>query len=121
MSGRLLVKRRYPRRMYRRPIGILIGGVYSLFPGEEVGEGGLSLIAPAKVGDSQGVVVTFALEGELHVMKGEVRYQAVKGPGQVVMGIAFQNIAFKYKKMIRRYIGAKTEEELALELRSKSM
>ena len=93
----------------------MIDGNYQVAKGEEVGEGGLSLIADKTLPQGKLVLVTFALEDELHVIRGEVRYQQQKNPAEFLLGIAFQNISFKYKKLIRRYIGAKTEQELDLE------
>jgi hypothetical protein len=119
MGGKLLTKRRFPRRRYKQPVGILLQGRYTLAPGEEVGEGGLSLFAPSKAPDGHYVVVTFALEGDLHIMKGEIRYQVQQKDGTYLYGIAFQDIDFKYKKLIRRYIGAKTEDELLPSLKAK--
>ena len=114
MSGKLLAKRRFPRRRFRRPIGVLVDGIYKIGKGEEVGEGGLSVTFDSAFNVGKNLLVTFALEDELHVMRGEVRYSSPQG-NEFVLGIAFRNIGFKYKKLIRRYIGAKTEQELALE------
>ncbi|MEQ1878559.1 MAG: PilZ domain-containing protein [Bdellovibrionia bacterium] len=111
MSGRVLAKRRFPRRRFRRPIGVLFDGVYSIGRGEEIGEGGLSIAFNEAFKEGKNLLVTFALEDELHVMRGEVRYAKTQGQ-EFILGIAFQNISFKFKKLIRRYIGAKSEQEL---------
>lgn len=120
MSGNLLVKRRFPRRRFRRPIGILLDGHYHINRGEEVGEGGLSVISQFDLPEGKNVIVTFALEDELHIMRGEVRSKKAATNSEYVLGIAFLNIGFQYKKLIRRYIGAKTEQELDMERRERS-
>lgn len=119
MSGRLLQKRRFPRRRFRRPIGILLDGNYHIVAGEEIGEGGLSLLHATDVLQGKNLIVTFALEDEIHVMRGEIRYGLQRAGKGFLLGIAFPNISFKYKKLIRRYIGAKTELELAEERRER--
>jgi hypothetical protein len=114
MSGRVIRKRRFPRRRFRRPIGFLLDGKYQIVTGEEIGEGGISLFTSNPVRDGKPILLTFALEGDLHIMRGVVRYSNTVSDGSV-LGIAFDHISFKFKKLIRRYIGAKTEEEMNYE------
>lgn len=109
----LIKKRRFPRRRFRRPVGLLISGNYMMASAEEIGEGGISLNSPMDVTEGQQILVTFIIPGgEPAVVRGEVRFHALRaGQNSFRIGIQFMTIGFKQKKKLRDYIAAKTEDE----------
>jgi len=105
-------KRKFPRRGYRKPVGLLYRGKFWLGLGEEIGEGGLGVISNEPVNVEDQVVVTLVVPGgEMAVVRSIVRYCAKRGENQFEFGLQFVNFNFRFKKTIRDYIAAKSEAE----------
>jgi PilZ domain len=106
-------KRRYPRRGFRKPIGILYQGHFWLCLGEEVGEGGIGINSARTLPENALVIITFFVPGaEIAVIRCRIRYHtAAKIEGQTRLGLQFLDAGFELKKKIRDYIAAKSEAE----------
>jgi hypothetical protein len=106
-------KRRYPRRLYKKPVGILYQGRFWQATGEEIGEGGIGILSPENIPEGAQVILSlFVPGGEMAVVRSTVRHNVKANTGdQVPLGLQFVDFAFKYKKKIRDYIAAKTEAE----------
>ncbi len=116
----LHVKRKYPRRRYRRPVGIMYQGQFWLVRGEEIGEGGLLIKSTREIPESAVVLVTlFVPGGEIAIIRCEVRYiLSGRTASEYRIGLQFINFSFKHKKKIRDYIAAKSEAEAELDRES---
>jgi hypothetical protein len=116
---KMISKRRSPRRLFERRVGLLHRGVYCVVDAIEIGEGGMMvrLVNDVKVDDE--VVVTFAIPGKkLMSISGAVRYVIELGSGKA-FGLQFKELEIPYKRIIRRYVAAKSEEEASSEKRRK--
>lgn len=58
------------------------------------------------------VVVSFMVPGrDFVVCRASVQYDMKDHAGKVLQGLRFINISFEYRRMLRDFISAKTEEE----------
>jgi hypothetical protein len=117
-----LKKRKYPRRRYVKPLGLLVHGHYSMARSEEIGEGGLLLSSPQTVKVGETVILSIILPlNEIAIAKSTVRYVKKTKSDEMdtypfQIGIQFDALPFRFKKKVRDYIAAKSEEEAMTEL-----
>lgn len=106
------VRRRFPRRHFRRGVGILLGGKYFLGNGSEIGEGGMSFCSEKALKVGALVVLSFQIpDGEFVSVRAEVRNQDKMNDGGLEYGCAFENIAFERKREIRNFVTNRPETE----------
>lgn len=108
-----MTKRRYPRRDFRRQIGVLVEGAYFLAQGLEVGEGGIAIHVDEKALQKLAVgkcaVLTFKMPGGHFIsVRAEVRNDVPVGGAQAV-GCSFHNLAFEARREIRSFVSARSE------------
>ena len=98
------VKRKYPRRRFENEVGILFNGKYILCGGGELGEGGLSFYssAPMKIGSK--VLVTFQVDHKYFMTEKAVVRSQVKQDYGSLFGVAFLNVTFENKRIIRTFV-----------------
>jgi hypothetical protein len=101
--------RRFPRRRFSAPAGLLVQGHYSIVMSGEVGEGGMLIKnADRNIPLKTGVVLNFyiPLKGFVSVM-GEKAYDNDYGTG-----FRFLDLSFESKRLIRDFIALKTANEV---------
>jgi hypothetical protein len=114
MPNTWVTRRKSPRRAFRRPIGALLHGEYSVTQARQLGEGGMLLQWEHSLKVGEQFVVTFILTDMTYVVvRAEVRYSAPsKHPGQPPFyGCQFINLPFEKKRAIRQYVADKSERE----------
>ncbi len=107
------VRRRFPRRNFRRGVGILAGGRYFLGTGSEIGEGGISFKSTENIIKGALVVVSFQIpDGQFVSVRAEIRNLEDQTEGaEMVYGCAFENIPFERKREIRNFVTNRPETE----------
>ena len=117
--------RRSPRRIYRRPVGVLVAGRYQVLEGRNLSEGGVLIALPPKkkipkpdafvaedlaVGSS--VAISLILPaGSSIVLRGEIIYGKVEEGSGYVFGIKFDTVALHHRREIRNYVSSKQAGE----------
>lgn len=106
-------RRKYPRRAFRRSVGVLFDGEYYVATSGEIGEGGISIVATKHFEMGRQIVMSFRIPGGDFVsLRGEVRSSEADSSGVVhTHGVLFSNIQFTHKRQIRSYVSARTESE----------
>lgn len=108
--------RRSPRRVFRRPVGILAHGVYQVCKALQLGEGGMMAIIDADITPGTTVVITvFIPGGGYALVQAQVLY-CVDSPEGKAYGLKFENVPLAQKRFIRNYVSAKTQKEAEDEL-----
>lgn len=112
-------KRRFPRRRFEKPVGLLFMGAYSYVRARELSEGGMSILSQGvlKVGDE--IVCSLMLpNGGFVIARGVViydrnDYKSLNASPQknYIYGLQFTRIEFDQKRAIREYVCAKTAQE----------
>lgn len=138
-----IAARRTPRRSYRRPVGILMGGRYVVVEGRSLSEGGVLFSLRDLKGELQirlddfqigtSVAVSLILPaGPVMVLRGAVIYHqdeaedgnqsaarrvsaaAISGPTKAI-GIKFYIVPILQRREIRNYVSQKRAGELDVE------
>ena len=108
MSGEAL-RRKFPRRQFKRSVGVLYQGQYMVCHGHEIGEGGLAFFLSEPLPEGALVVLNFQIpQGEFVSVKAEVKSIAQSDAGYNQHGCAFVNIKFNQKREIRTFVSART-------------
>lgn len=104
-------RRRFPRRLFRRGIGVLSGGRYFLAQGAEIGEGGISFRTTENLRLGALVVVSFQIpDGQFVSVRAEIRNEETI-TADILYGCAFENITFERKREIRNFVTNRPETE----------
>jgi hypothetical protein len=108
-----LFRRKYPRRGFRRKLGVLFDGKYWMGNGVEVGEGGLSFLLGQVFPEGRSMVVNFQVPGGGFVsVQAEIRHITKdRKSGLFQYGVLFKTLKFEQKREIRTYVSARSEFE----------
>lgn len=116
MAEEMKERRRFPRRLFKRVVGILSQGNYLIGSGVEIGEGGMMFSVPQEIDEDRQVLVSFRIPNHgFVVIKAQVkntRHQA----NDFRYGVKFEGLDFQNRRRIRDYIAAKTEAEALIEM-----
>lgn len=105
-------RRKYPRRKFRREIGILHRGIYRVARAEEIGEGGAAFSSNFEMNVGDCVVVNFKTPtGPFLSIQAEIRNKMPQPSGEFVYGCSFSNLKFEGKRDIRSYVTARSSLE----------
>lgn len=113
LTAEQLFRRKYPRRKFRRCLGILLAGRYRVTQGHEVGEGGFAFISDEKFEAGQMLVVSFQVpHGGLVSVRAEIRNTRPIEDGRHFYGCSFLNLKFEAKREIRTFVTARSAAEV---------
>lgn len=111
-------RKRLPRRLYSRAIGILSHGGYDLCEIVEISEGGMMVRAVNQVyPDKTAALLNFYLpNGGMMIIQADVCWvkKVNELPGTFV-GFQFRKVTFQYRRLIRAYVAEKHPDEVNLE------
>ncbi len=109
----LSLKRKFPRRRFRRAIGFLIQGQYFVGTGNEIGEGGVAFELPMAFSEGDEGVISFQIpDGSFISVRVEIRNQKPsETKGENIVGCSYKNLKFEHKREIRSYVSARSEFE----------
>jgi hypothetical protein len=118
MSREGIDKRQTPRRVFEHSVGVLYRGQYELCKARELSEGGVSIESSWALNSGENLLVTLFLPGgHMCALRAEVRTMEKKD-GQVRYNCQFKEVSLPYRRSIRNYVSAKTQEEAENESRS---
>jgi len=111
-------KRRVPRRVLERKMGVLAHGHYAISSSHEIGEGGMLISTELSLDEGQRIVVTFTIPGFVEVIvRGIVRYGKINPQtGLKNYGIQYETLGFQERRKIRSYVAQKSHLELSAEV-----
>ena len=103
-------RRRYPRRTFKRKVGVLFNGQYMIFDAVEVGEGGMSIISETVLTVGRHLVVSFQIpHGGFVSLRAEIKSIRKHGTAGV-HGLSFDKIEFTNKRQIRAFVSERTND-----------
>jgi c-di-GMP-binding flagellar brake protein YcgR len=109
-------RRRFPRRFFKRKVGVLSQGVYQNAIGVEIGEGGMMFSIDKEISEQAKVLVNFRVPNHGFVVVVANVRNTRHTEGLFQYGVQFDDLDFQNRRRIRDYIAEKTEDE-ALEER----
>lgn len=106
-------RRNYPRRPFKRTVGVLFKGQYFLAQAGEIGEGGISIMTDMVLTEEEPLMVSFQIpSGEFVCLRAVIRStQKTKNPedgSSIIHGLAFSNVEFTIKRQIRSYVSSRS-------------
>lgn len=110
--------RRSPRRIYKRPVGILCAGRYDVEQASQLSEGGLLFRSEKEFSVHDQVVASLILpSGGVVVARGEVIYEKPEPGSKRIKqyGVKFAALGLHLRRWIRNYVSAKTQAEAEAE------
>lgn len=102
-------QRRFPRRKFTNKVGILSKGIYKIAICKEIGEGGLGLFSPHYFSEKNTILLSFQIKKLEFIIVFARICNFSKQNENYIYGIEFQNLNFKYNKIIRNYVAEKRE------------
>ena len=105
MTTRPSDRRRYPRKAFKRVIGVLYYGDYQLSQVTEKGEGGLQLSASAPYRVDDQILMSFFINADTFVaVRGIVRNQFQRAKTERACGVEFIDLPLNVKRIIRNIV-----------------
>ena len=112
ISPEAIYRRIYPRRKFRRSIGILFRGSYEIGGAEEIGEGGISFFHSSQMAVGDSIVVSFQIPlAPFICVHAEIRNQRISADGKILYGCSFGILSFENKREIRNFVNARLDSE----------
>jgi hypothetical protein len=103
-------RRKYPRRDFKRKLGVLFGGFYALADGIEIGEGGISIEGDVEMLGEAMIILSFQVPGSAFIaVRAEVVSSENVQSNRYRTYCSFKNIQFENKRMIRTFVSARGE------------
>lgn len=100
-----LIRRKYPRVVFSKWMGLLVDGRYQLVKAHEIGEGGVSFFYPENIELAKRLILTIPMgSGQFICVRCEVRNQTRPQPEKFSIGVQFLEIAFEHKRGIRSLV-----------------
>ncbi len=107
-------KRRTPRRLFQRPLGVLVRGHYMVVAAKQLSEGGLLFEIPRtsehlddlRVGTALALSILLPVGAGL-VLRGRVIYHAEEKSDVIGVGVKFDEILLNQRRLIRNYVSSK--------------
>lgn len=108
-----LLRRKYPRRQFRRKLGVLFDGKYWMGTGLEIGEGGVSFSLGQVFEEGRSIVVNFQVpDGAFVSVQAEIKnIKKQKNGTMYSYGVNFKTLKFEHKREIRAYVSGRSESE----------
>ncbi|MFP5518830.1 MAG: PilZ domain-containing protein [Bdellovibrionia bacterium] len=106
-------RRKFPRRLFKSPVGVLSRGVYFVADAGELGEGGMSFATDMVVPEGSQIIISFQIpHGDFVCVRAIVR-SLLKNERSHVMthGVSFENLSFANKRQIRAFVSARTVDQ----------
>ncbi len=98
-------QRKYPRKLFKKPVAYLCHGHSRVVMGVEIGEGGLSFESDQDISLEQNIVVNFFIpEGDFFSLQTSVKSAAPRTEGATLYGVHFLNMSLSLKRQIRAYV-----------------
>jgi len=108
-----LYRRKFPRRGFKRSVGVLSGPRYKLCQGFEIGEGGLSFAGYSGYQLEGKIVLNFQIpDGSFISVQAEIKNIEENRETRLnTYGCSFLNLSFEHKREIRSFVSARSSKE----------
>ncbi len=109
--------KRFPRRLYERPVGVLCDSKYTMEFSVNVGEEGMLVRSSRHLKEGQNVLLNFWMDKFGYIIiPAQIRWvKDAEGSKDQFFGLLFLKVSFDCRRALRTFIAAKPKEELELE------
>ncbi len=104
----LPVRRKFPRKVFRKNLTFLCRGQASVVQGVEIGEGGISFKSDFVLDENQRIIVNFFIaEGDFFSVRTTLKNKQTAAD-HFIYGVSFDDVSIALKRQIRAYVARKT-------------
>ncbi len=100
-------QRKYPRKIFKKPVAYLCHGKSAVVIGLEIGEGGLSFESDEQLQTEQNIVVNFFVPGgDFFSLQTTIKsaFEKQDQSNKMIYGVHFNNMNLSLKRQIRAYV-----------------
>lgn len=98
------LKRKYPRKSFRKAISFVYAGKSYIVQGVEIGEGGLSFTSDLVFDAPQKIILNFFLaDQEFFSIRASLLNSINRNSGKIY-GVSFEDVSIALKRQIRAYV-----------------
>lgn len=106
-------RRNYPRRPFKRTVGVLFKGHYFLAQAGEIGEGGMSINSEVVLTEEEPVMISFQIPSGAFVclraiIRSTQKSETADSGAFIIHGLAFSNVEFAIKRQIRSFVSSRS-------------
>lgn len=98
------LKRKHPRKAYRKAISFMCDGKASLGSGVEIGEGGMSFVSQAKIDVDKKFIMNFFLSDRDFFSVRMTILNSLTSADSFSYGASFDDVSIALKRQIRAYV-----------------
>lgn len=102
------LRRKYPRKSFRKVISIMHDGKASIAHGIDIGEGGLSFSVDEKMEAPQKIIINFFLSDKDFFSVRVSLLNTFKMASGFSYGVSFDDVSIALKRQIRAYVARTT-------------
>ncbi|OFZ31274.1 MAG: hypothetical protein A2622_01385 [Bdellovibrionales bacterium RIFCSPHIGHO2_01_FULL_40_29] len=101
------LRRKFPRKSFRKNLTFLCRGQASVVQGVEIGEGGISFKSDFILDENQKIIVNFFIsDGDFFSVRTTLKNKQTSAD-HYVYGVSFDDISIALKRQIRAYVARK--------------
>jgi hypothetical protein len=102
------IRRKYPRKSFRKVISIMHDGKASIAHAIDIGEGGLSFAVEEKMDPPQKLIINFFLSDKDFFSVRVSLLNTFKQPDGWSYGVSFDDVSIALKRQIRAFVARTT-------------
>ncbi|MGZ3725837.1 MAG: PilZ domain-containing protein [Pseudobdellovibrio sp.] len=103
------IRRKYPRKSFRKAVSLMFDGHSSVAHGIDIGEGGLSFSTEEKITPPKKIIVNFFLSDKDFFSVRISLLNSFKQSDGYTYGASFDDVSIALKRQIRAYVARTTE------------
>lgn len=108
------LKRKFPRKLFRKNLTFLCRGQAMVVEGVEIGEGGISFKSDLVMDINQQMIISFFIsEGDFFSVRTTLKNKK-EDKGFFIYGVGFDDMTIALKRQIRAYVARKTQTQLEI-------
>lgn len=110
-SASYAIRRKYPRKAFRKTVSFISHGLAEVVDGVEIGEGGLSFKTSKVIPKEQKLIVNFFLpDGDFFSVRTTLR-NIQNASQSYIYGVSFDDVSIALKRQIRAYVARTSKNQ----------
>lgn len=98
------IKRKFPRKAFRKKVGLMSGGQSASAQGLEIGEGGLSFSSDMVLDQNCKMILSFFLSEDEFFSVRVTLLNSYRAGQEFHYGVSFDDVSIALKRQIRTYV-----------------
>ena len=98
------VRRKYPRKSFRKAVSLMFDGKAGVAQGIDIGEGGMSFSIDEKINPPKKIIVNFFLSDKDFFSVRVSLLNTFKQANGYSYGVSFDDVSIALKRQIRAYV-----------------